>query len=268
MLKDVRAHYRQTGEVEEGQVCRNLMVTRVNDFANRIDRCHVQPSAIHGDGLFASRSMVAGELITFFPGDALLVWEDGDRKSDMMIFFGAHVPQSERDANDIANERVQQYELYSSAWISAVGDPSRRDDSSYLGHFANDGCMCISPDLVEAYRQESPGAANCEAVLLEGCHFALQALKPIEEGDELLFSYGEGYWLARNGHDGVGVDLRCIGTAPPTRLQMKEGALLKQALQRARKGATKKAGAGAKRAKKAKKATQQTASRGFGVTSP
>ena len=94
MLKDVRAHYRQTGEVEEGQVCRNLMVTRVNDFVNRIDRCHVQPSAIHGDGLFASRSMVAGELITFFPGDALLVWEDGDRKSDMMIFFGAHVPQS------------------------------------------------------------------------------------------------------------------------------------------------------------------------------
>ena len=265
MFKDVRAHYRKTGEVEEGQVCQNLMVTRVRDFANRLDRCCVQPSKIHGDGLFASRSIEAGELVTFFPGDALLVWESGDRdNSDMMMFFGGHVPQSERDASEIANERVRHYELYSSARISAVGDPSRREDSSYLGHFANDASTCRSPDDIDAYRRESSSAANVEPVLLESCHFGLRALRPIDYGEEILFSYGEGYWLARNGHAGVGSDLRCIGTAAPSRDQ---GERLKQALKRSRPQKKKKAGSAGKRGTKPKsksKPESGTSSRGFG----
>lgn len=39
MFMDVRQHYRTTGQVEDIQVCRNMMVTRVNEFAQRIDRC-------------------------------------------------------------------------------------------------------------------------------------------------------------------------------------------------------------------------------------
>ena len=91
MMSDVRAHYRSTGELDEGQACRNLMVTRVKDFAPRINRCHVGPSTVHGDGLFATRDIASGDLITFFPGDAMLVWEDGNREGDLMIFFGAHM---------------------------------------------------------------------------------------------------------------------------------------------------------------------------------
>ena len=262
MFKDVRAHYRKTGEVEEGQVCRNMMVTRVNDFASRIDRCAVQPSNFHGDGLFATRSIAQGELISFFPGDALLIWEDGDRQhSDMMIFFGAHIPQSERDASDITGKRVQSYELYSSARISAVGDPSRRDDPTYLGHFANDARTCESPDEIEAYRRESAEGANCEPIVIEGCHFGLVALEPINEGDELLFSYGEGYWLARNGHDGVGTDLRCVGEAPRSRA--KQGERLQQALQRARPQKKASKGRKAKANAKPSKASKPAA-RGFG----
>ena len=255
MFKEVRAHYRKTGEVEEGQVCRNMMVTRVNDFSGRIERCCVQSSEIHGDGLFATRSIEPGELVTFYPADALLVWEDGNRAgSDMMIFFGAHIPQEDRDAADIANERVRHYELYSSPRISAVGDPSRRDDPSYLGHFANDGATCASPAEVAEYQRASSVAANVEAILLEGCHFALRAVRPIAAGDEVLRSYGEGYWLARNGHVGVGTELERVGSAPSARAQSER---LKQALQQSRprkKKAPSKA--------KAKKATKPAA-RGF-----
>ena len=32
MFRDVRAHYRSTGEVDEAQACRNLMSTRVKDL--------------------------------------------------------------------------------------------------------------------------------------------------------------------------------------------------------------------------------------------
>lgn len=262
MFADVRTHYRTTGEVDEGQVCRNMMVTRINDFANRINRCCVRPSNVHGDGLFATRSIAVGELVTFWPGDALLVWEDGQRaSSDMMMFFGAHIPQEERDAGQIANERVAEYELYSSPKISAVGDPTRRDDPSYLGHFVNDAATCASPDGVAAYRRDSAAAANVEAVLLEGCHFALRALRPIDADAEILASYGEGYWLSRNGHAGVGADLRRVGTAPPSRDQ---SARLKEALQRARP--QKKVGSGGKGGKKAKgKKKKATGSAGGGA---
>ena len=180
MFRDVRAHYRSTGEVDEAQACRNLMSTRVKDL--RVACCAVRPSPLHGDGLFAVRDAAEGELLSFFPADALLVWEGGDRKrNDCMIFFGAHVPQEvctaspgqprrphsvtcldtcvplwasrigsharlqERDAARILDERVRDYELSVSPVFSAVGDPERREDPAYLGHLANDGATCAPP---------------------------------------------------------------------------------------------------------------------------
>jgi hypothetical protein len=213
MFADVRAHFRENGQLDDGQVCKNMMATRVKDFLIRLHRCRVSPSEIHGDGLYATRDIAAGELVTFFPADAMMFWEGGDRTGDMMCFFGAHIPQSERDAKHIATERVKDYELYASAQISAVGDPTRRDDPAYMGHFCNDGSTCKTPERVAAYRSESAAAANAEAVLVENCHFALEATKAIREGEEVLRSYGEGYWLARAGFDGVGTDLRRVGTA-------------------------------------------------------
>ena len=183
MFRDVRAHYRSTGEVDEAQACRNLMSTRVKDL--RVACCAVRPSPLHGDGLFAVRDAAEGELLSFFPADALLVWEGGDRKrNDCMIFFGAHVPQEvctaspgqprrphsvtcldtcvplwasrigsharlqERDAARILDERVRDYELSVSPVFSAVGDPARREDPAYLGHLANDGATCAPPRLL------------------------------------------------------------------------------------------------------------------------
>ena len=54
MFSDVRSHYRTSGELDEGQVCRNMMVTRVDDFKLRMNRCHVGESKIHGEGLCAT----------------------------------------------------------------------------------------------------------------------------------------------------------------------------------------------------------------------
>ena len=166
MFVDVRSHYEETGEVDAGQVCRNLMVTRVEVFKDAIKRTVIRPSELHGDGLFALHDLAEGDLITFFPGDALLFWEGGNREGNMMCTFGSHIPQSERDAQHIETERVKEFELYVSALISAVGDPARRDDPAYLGHFCNDGSTCDSPARVGSYQQESADAANARAVLV------------------------------------------------------------------------------------------------------
>ena len=268
MFEDVRAHYRKSGELDEGQVCRNMMVTRVDDFKLRLGRCRVDESNIHGDGLYASRDLAEGELITFFPADALLIWEDGNRAgSDTMVFFGKHVPQSERDAGPIIGERVKQYELYASGQFSAVGDPARRDDPAYLGHFANDACSCLAPDDVERYRRESQERANAEAVVVENCHFALRATKPIAAGEEVLRSYGEGYWLARAGHAASPDELARVGAGPPTGAAAAE-AQLKRAVARSRpaKRARKAGGGGGRKKKTAHKkpASNKPAAKGFG----
>ena len=152
--------------------------------------------------------------------------------------------------------------------FSAVGDPARREDSAYLGHFANDGTSCLSPDTVEDYRRESTSAANTSPVWVEGCHCALQADRPIRQGEEILFSYGEGYWLSRRGHEGVGSRIRCVGTASPRRAPSER---LKHALEKARpkKGqAKKKKTAASEKAKLRKKAAADASkgarARGFG----
>ena len=256
MFRDVRKHYRESGEVDEGQVCRNMMVTRVRDFAQRINNVRVGPSGIHGDGLFASRDIEAGDLITFFPGDALLVWEDGNREGDFMIFFGAHIPQSERDAKEISQHRVKQYELYSSAEISAVGDPARRDEPAYLGHLANDGSTCASPTDKETYRRDSTRAANAEPVLIESCHFALVATRSIQTDEEILFCYGEGYWLARAGHGGVGTNIKRLGASAPDLAGANDNKL-----SRALKQSRPRKGAKARQPSKAKLRKQQAAAK-------
>lgn len=199
-LAEVRAHYRETGTIDQARVCMNMLATRVADL--RLDRCHVGPSTVAGAGrgLFASRDIRAGELITLYPGDALLYWKDGrDAPSSRVcsgVIFGAHVPEAERDADRAASDAAREYEAGASRTISCVGDPARDDDAAYLGHFVNDGATCDGLARADAYRVETELAANADHVTLEGCQLATQATAPIGAGAEIFVTYGEGYWLS------------------------------------------------------------------------
>lgn len=74
-------------------VRRNLHCKRINNL--HISRSRVAPSTINGagQGLFATRDIEAGELITCYPGDAVLCWEDSDHSwaRDIRVFHGSHV---------------------------------------------------------------------------------------------------------------------------------------------------------------------------------
>lgn len=83
-----------------------------------------------------------------------------------------------------------------SATLSCVGDPKRDDNAAYLGHFCNDGSMCNSQDGVSDYRMKSLACANAASVTLEGCQLATQATRAIRRNEEVLVTYGEGYWLS------------------------------------------------------------------------
>ena len=200
-LAEVRAHYRATGELSQERVCMNMLATRSSDL--RLNRCHIGPSTLPGagTGLFASRDICAGELITLYPGDALLYWKHGREAPSSRIcsgvIFGAHIPEEEKDTARVTGESARQYEVCASSTLSCVGDPRRDSDPAYMGHFANDGAMCdLSGQDQSAYREASKRSANADHVTLEGCQLATQATRDITSGVEIFVSYGEGYWLS------------------------------------------------------------------------
>lgn len=205
-LSEVRAHYRETGELSERRVCMNMLATRCSDL--HLNRCYIGlsnlPSA--GRGLFASREIFAGELITLYPGDALLYWKHGREAPSSRIcsgvIFGAHIPEEDRDAKRVTTKSAREYEVGASSTLSCVGDPRRDNDVAYMGHFANDGCVCGSLEDVGAYQVETLASANADYVALEGCQMATQATRDIASGEEILVTYGEGYWLSHL----VGID--------------------------------------------------------------
>ena len=99
-LAQVRAYYREQGELEQQDVCRNMLASRID--ALRLNRCRVAASDLHGNGLFATRAIEEGELITFYPGDAVILWLGGQRTEagvpdETGVIFGAHVPDEQRD---------------------------------------------------------------------------------------------------------------------------------------------------------------------------
>ena len=99
-LAQVRAYYHEQGELEQQHVDRNLLASRIDKL--RLNRCRVASSNIHGNGLFATRAIEEGEFITFYPGDAVILWLGGQRTEagvpdETGVIFGAHVPDEQRD---------------------------------------------------------------------------------------------------------------------------------------------------------------------------
>ena len=198
---DSREDYLSTPEgreAPEDAVCRAMLTARLPHLA--LCRCCVGKSKFAGRGLFVTTDLAAGELISLYPGDALLYYADGNRSSaaHAAVVFGAHVAADERDAARVRTDDARAYEIAISATLSLVGDPGRCDDAAYLAHMCNDGDMCSAQDEAARYQRTSAAAANAEFVELEGCHFALASTRPIASGEEVFVSYGAGYWISRS----------------------------------------------------------------------
>jgi hypothetical protein len=179
----------------------SLLRGRLDDL--HLSRCTAMPSTIpgSGNGLFATRNIETGELVTLFPGDAIL-FRDGEMKEVTGALFG----NSPRQVGSLSltDDAARAYEIRSSNKHSIVGDPSRTDDFAYLGHIANDGAILTKGDDLSrtVYSSESAKAANAAfQEVHEGCHIGLFALQPIPKGREIFVSYGEGYWLSRGSNE-------------------------------------------------------------------
>ena len=208
-LKEVREYYRETNEMSQEKVCFTLFRTRLQNL--RLNRCFVGAESTipgAGRGLFASRDIEEGELITLYPGDMLLEWKSnvGDFAGDVGVMFGNHVKKEDQQstADRMTTNNGRSYELKIGNRHSIVADPLLADDAAYLGHLGNDAAMLNSRDQtdVATYIDASLNGRNSDFFVLEGSHMVCIATTNITKGNEIFASYGCDYWFSRSSATG------------------------------------------------------------------
>jgi hypothetical protein len=227
-FQDVLAHYRTTTTTSPEQlsletVRYNLLCTRLPNL--QLDRCRVAPSTIPnaGMGVFSTRDIKAGELITLFPGDALLLWNDevGVLRGGLTVRCGPHIVHAAEDRDDVAahftSAEARRYELKIGFRESIVADVrittttdgptiNINNNADYLAHMINDGaCLRTTTGTAatakaaeqeyESMSYRRHNAAICD--VYGGCHYMAVATKDIAKDEEIFVSYGIGYWSSR-----------------------------------------------------------------------
>jgi hypothetical protein len=209
-LSEVRNYYRENPDekITQADICLKLLCTRLSKL--RLHRCYVGTSTIPdaGNGLFAGRDIEEGELITLYPGDAVLLQgptkkEDDDSPVVTGVMFGSHVQGADRNTSRVATHDARGYEMEINQYTTIVGDPLVKgvsNTAAYLGHFVNDGaCLqAFDADSRALYSQTTALKCNAAHYVMEGAHMGTVALRAIPKGDEIFCSYEEGYWLSRS----------------------------------------------------------------------
>jgi hypothetical protein len=199
------AYHKEASDLADETVCRIILTTRIQNLP--LSRCKTGASTVPGagTGLFATRNIAEGELITLYPSDAFLLWEDEEHspESNVRVFFGKHIAMTDRDASAVI--KWGDFEVAVTPTTSILADPQRLGDAAYLAHVAKDaGSRTAS---YEDYEHESMARTNAEILPLSVdaidaagnalvVHMALRAVKDIAEGDEVLVHSGRGYWEA------------------------------------------------------------------------
>lgn len=184
------------------QSCRlSLLRTRLDNLT--LNRTKLGPSTIvnAGRGLFCACDSNEGDLLTCYPGDALVTAPgpatDGSAadgasgRTEYAVLWGEHVRPSDRTEG-----RLREYMLHARDDRGVMGLPSIDADAGYLGHFVNDGGRLLSQGGFTDYLLESFESANARwDDVQDGSHMVLIATRDLVEGEEIFVTYGPEYWM-------------------------------------------------------------------------
>jgi hypothetical protein len=161
-------------------------------------------SPISGNGLFATRDIQAGEILTFYPCDVYIdkVAEGGS--PGKVLVTCANVADRSRVQALVADATYR----FDDRDFAFIGDPKMNRDPWFLGHMANDS-VCIKgngdQDLQRAiiYTKCALQHGNAEFTPVRHRHhtvsIGIESVRSISAGDEILVGYGPAYWLAASG---------------------------------------------------------------------
>ncbi len=155
-------------------------------------KCEVKPSAKHGSGIFATRAIKPGELVTLYPADGIVLYLHPYPRTECMFpvnFDGL----LDLEAYSVAAPKFAGHR------VKIVGDPSRVSDCGWVGHMANDVCRMTHPRQANVYEAASIAGRNA---VIGAVPFAgqvrccgLWATRDIGIGEEILVHYGVEYWM-------------------------------------------------------------------------
>ena len=149
-----------------------------------------RPSPLHGLGVFTTKDVERGELLTLYPPDGFAMNTHGGARA---VRLKCSLPQEEVEDLD------RRYSIGLDAgdtFVAMLGCPQLNQDPAYLGHMANDSEH--APDQSRRQQKLAKRQVNAEFCdIASAAHKAVVALKRIPAGTEVLCSYGDGYWRER-----------------------------------------------------------------------
>ena len=188
--------------IDNEHLVRKILLSSRLPTLHFLNRSEVRQSGIlgAGRGLFASEDISKGQVITCYPGDALLCKsEDGGEE----FLWGTHVPKSyiwDEDAVFVGTESSAPLTSYSVSVdnkFSVLGHPLMDDNPAYYGHYANDGASIeMSLDIEEGGVEEAIAAYVSRSIELANAmhkpfkedklHMVTVATRDIKAGEEIL----------------------------------------------------------------------------------
>jgi len=167
-----------------------------------IDKVYISASKIHGNGLFTKKDIKAGEIITFYPGDILAYYPEKNRdiEGHVVGYIFCDELKDNKELNEAFNNNKKYYKDYQLAVnesYSLIGIPEINNNPAYLGHFCNDGARGHTEKDKKIYETVSVLKSNAYFKNICDCMMAVVAIKDIKKNEEILVTYGHGYWISR-----------------------------------------------------------------------
>jgi len=164
-----------------------------------INKVHINQSKIHGNGLFSSINIKKGEIITLYPCDVLAYYPDKNREKDHYVsYIYSEILNENNELKHKFEENRKYYKGYQLSVnddYSIIGLPEYNNDPTYMGHICNDGARGHSLEDKKIYDKISILKANACFRNICDCMMAVVALRDININEEILVTYGHGYWL-------------------------------------------------------------------------
>jgi hypothetical protein len=281
LLDDDDAKEETVDPVQWGQAGAALLANEWSNVAEQIgigelgDLAEAHPSDIHGTGLFATKDLEMGTLVTLYrpdltvddTGKALMI--DEADASYFQDFQKAQAPGSRQYFVFPPGVKTSAIpEPCPRFWVAA--NPAKAPIRGFLGHLANDGASCVDDGDVERYLADSADKANACLVPLCIPLMGLVLASDVKSGDELLVTYGYDAWLRTSlekTHSKAVEDLLRKGATTYAGLTLmaseRYGDALKRLSNFVRTGSTEEATPSTVRPKRAKRKKKPT-SGGFG----
>jgi len=163
-----------------------------------INKVYIKASNIHGNGLFANVNIKKGDIITLYPCDVLAYYPE-EKRECVGYMFSEELIDNEEIKTKFNNNRkfYKDYQYAINNTYSIIGLPEINNNPAYMGHICNDGAQGHSEKDKLIYEKISVIKSNAYYKNICDCMVAIVAFRDIKVNEEILVTYGHGYWITR-----------------------------------------------------------------------